>query len=224
MKILLAEDEPALAGALKKILENAGHFADAVGDGQTALDYAEGFDYDLIILDVMLPRVDGLEVVRTLRSRGESAPVLMLTARSAVSDKVAGLNAGADDYMTKPFDVHELLARVNAMTRRVGDVILNELRCADLVLNLDTAELDCGSESVQLSRRELEVARMLLANPRMTFTKEAFIVNIWGIDSEATDNNVEAYISFLRKKLKYLNSRVSIRNIQKVGYRLEIAE
>lgn len=172
----------------------------------------------------MLPRVDGLEVVRTLRSRGESAPVLMLPARSAVPDKVAGLNAGADDYMTKPFDVHELLARVNAMTRRVGDVILNELRCADLVLNLDAAELDCGSESVQLSRRELEVARMLLANPRMTFTKEAFIVNIWGIDSEATDNNVEAYISFLRKKLKYLNSRVSIRNIQKVGYRLEIAE
>lgn len=222
MKILVAEDERALASALKRILENASHFVDSVYDGQSALDYAEGFPYDLVILDVMLPELDGFEVVRRLRTDKCSVPVLMLTARTAVSDKVTGLNAGADDYMTKPFDPSELLARVNAMTRRTGDVIFDELHFADLTLKLDSAELLCGGDSVQLSRREFEVARMFLASPQMTITKESLLINVWGIDSEATDNNVEAYISFLRKKLRHLHSTVSIRNIQRVGYRLEV--
>lgn len=222
MNILIVEDEASLAEALGQILKNAGHFTDVVGDGASALDYAEGFSYDLIVLDVMLPKLDGFGVVRTLRQRGNSVPVLMLTARSAVPDKVAGLNAGADDYMTKPFDPSELLARVNAMTRRKGEVILDVLSFADLTLELNAAVLRCGAASVQLSHKEFEVVRLFLSNPTMTLTKEHLIVSVWGVESEATDNNVEAYISLLRKKLKYLKSRVSIRNIQRLGYRLEV--
>lgn len=222
MNILIVEDEASLAEALGQILKNAGHFTDIVGDGVSALEYADGFSYDLMLLDVMLPKLDGFAVVRTLRERGNSVPVLMLTARSAVPDKVAGLNAGADDYMTKPFDSSELLARVNAMTRRRGEVIFDVLAFADLTLELNAAMLRCGSASVQLSRKEFEVVKLFLTNPTMTITKELLIANVWGIESEVSDNNVEAYISFLRKKLKYLKSCVSIRNIQRVGYRLEV--
>lgn len=222
MNILIVEDERPLAEALSEILKNAGHFTDIVGDGVEALEYISGFSYDLVILDVMLPRLDGFQVVSSMRRQGSAVPVLMLTARGTVPDKVTGLNAGADDYMTKPFDPAELLARVNAMTRRTGAVILNTLTFSDLTLELDTGILKCGENSVQLSRKELEVARLLLTNPTMTLTKETLIVNVWGIESEATDNNVEAYISFLRKKLKYLKSAVTIKNIQKIGYRLEV--
>ena len=222
MNILIVEDERPLAEALSEILKNAGHFTDIVGDGVEALDYAEGFRYDLVILDVMLPRLNGFSVVSAMREHGNATPVLMLTARTTVPDKVQGLNSGADDYMTKPFDPAELLARVNAMTRRTGTVVMNTLSFGDLTLELDSGALRRGEDSVQLSRKELEVARLLLANPSMTVTKETLIVNVWGIESEATDNNVEAYISFLRKKLKYLKSAVTIKNIQRIGYRLEV--
>ena len=222
MKILIVEDEISLASALEHILREDGHFTDMVNDGLSALEYIYGFSYDLILLDVMLPRMDGFEVVRQIRDKKISTPVLILTARTAIPDKVAGLNFGAD--MEKPFDPAELLARVHAMTRRVGDVVMKELCFEDLTLRLETAQLFCQGESVQLSRKEFEVARFLLSNPHMTVTKEVLIVNVWGIDSEATDNNVEAYISFLRKKLKYLKSIVSIRNIQRIGYRLEAGQ
>jgi len=222
MKILIVEDENSLASALEHILQEDGHFTDTVSDGLSALEYIYGFSYDLILLDVMLPKMDGFEVVRQMRAKKISTPVLILTARTAVPDKVTGLNAGADDYMEKPFAPSELLARVHAMTRRVGDVVMNEISFGDLSLLLETAQLCCRGESVQLSRKEFEVARLLLSNPRMTVPKESLIVNVWGIESEATDNNVEAYISFLRKKLKYLDSAVSIRNIPKIGYRLEV--
>ncbi len=224
MNILIVEDERPLAEALSEILKNAGHFTDIVGDGVEALDYVEGFRYDLVILDVMLPRLNGFSVVSAMREHGNATPVLMLTARTTVPDKVQGLNSGADDYMTKPFDPAELLARVNAMTRRTGTVVMNTLSFGDLTLELDSGALRRGEDSVQLSRKELEVARLLLANPSMTVTKETLIVNVWGIESEATDNNVEAYISFLRKKLKYLKSAVTIKNIQRIGYRLEVEE
>ena len=224
MKILIVEDEISLASALEHILREDGHFTDMVNDGLSALEYIYGFSYDLILLDVMLPRMDGFEVVRQIREKKIRTPVLILTARTAIPDKVAGLNFGADDYMEKPFDPAELLARVHAMTRRVGDVVMKELCFEDLTLRLETAQLFCQGESVQLSRKEFEVARFLLSNPHMTVTKEVLIVNVWGIDSEATDNNVEAYISFLRKKLKYLKSTVSIRNIQRIGYRLEAGQ
>lgn len=222
MNILIVEDERPLAEALSEILKNAGHFTDIVGDGVEALDYVEGFRYDLVILDVMLPRLNGFSVVSAMREHGDATPVLMLTARTTVPDKVQGLNSGADDYMTKPFDPAELLARVNAMTRRTGAVVMNTLSFGDLTLETGAGTLRRGEASVQLSRKELEVARLLLANPAMTVTKETLIVNVWGIESEATDNNVEAYISFLRKKLKYLKSTVSIKNIQRIGYRLEV--
>ena len=222
MNILLVEDEVALSNAVKKILEQRGFFVDAVYDGQDAVDYATGMDYNLIILDVMLPKMDGFEVLRTVRAAGVHTPILMLTARSTVPDKVTGLNGGADDYMTKPFDTEELLARVGALTRRTGEVIVNDVRYEDLVLDVQSAVLRCGAESVQLSRKEFEVMKLFLYNPTMTITKESLIVNVWGVESEATDNNVEVYISFLRKKLKYLKSRVGIRNLQKIGYRLEV--
>ena len=222
MNILLVEDEISLSNAVKKILEQQGYIVDAVYDGQSAVDYATGMDYGLIILDVMLPKLDGFEVLRILRREGINAPILMLTARSTVPDKVAGLNSGADDYMTKPFDTDELLARVGALTRRTGEVIVETVSYEDLTLGIKTAVLSCGGESVQLSRKEFEVLRIFMYNPSMTVTKDMLISNVWGIESEATDNNVEVYISFIRKKLKYLKSRVTIRNFQKIGYRLEV--
>lgn len=203
MNILIVEDEAALANALEHILKKNGHITDVVGDGQSALDFVRGFSYDLVLLDVMLPKLDGFTVVRQLRTEGISVPVLMLTARSAVPDRVTGLNAGADDYLTKPFDPEELLARVNAMTRRTGTVVMDELSFGDVTLALNTAQLSRGGSSVQLSPKEFQVARLLLGEPSMTFTKDVIISRAWGWDSEATDNNVEAYISFLRKKLRY---------------------
>ncbi len=221
MKILIVEDEISLANALQQILQNEGNFVDAVYDGENALYYASNFEYNLIILDVMLPKLNGFEVVASLRKKNNSTPVLMLTARTTTGDKVTGLNCGADDYLTKPFDTEELIARVNALTRRTGEVILNTLTYSDLTLDLKSAQLSCNNNSVQLSHKEFEVARIFFSNPKMTITKESLIINVWGIDSEATDNNVEAYVSFLRKKIKFLKSAVSIKNIQKIGYRLE---
>ena len=223
MHILIVEDETALAEAVAHILRKAGHSADRVADGQSALDYIRAGAYDLVLLDIMLPRLDGLSVLRQMRSEGVQTPVLMLTARTTVPDKVAGLNAGADDYLTKPFDPEELLARVSAMTRRKGAMVLNEITFQDLTLDLNTVTLRCGARDVQLSPKEFALARLLLSQPSMTYSKDLLISRAWGLDSEATDNNVEAYISFLRKKLRYLGSRVAIKNLQKIGYRLEVA-
>lgn len=222
MQILIAEDEISLAKALKRILEQKGYYVDLVHDGASALDYAQGMVYQLIILDVMLPELDGFSVVREMRKTGIHTPVLMLTARTATSDKVTGLNFGADDYMTKPFDTEELLARVGALTRRTGEVIVDQMTYEDLTLDLQSAALSCGSETVQLSRKEFEVLKTFLYQPSMTISTDTLIINAWGIESEATDNNVEVYISFIRKKLKYLNSRVGIKKLQKIGYRLEV--
>lgn len=222
MNLLIVEDETGLAGALEHILRKAGNLTDWVADGQSALDYIRGFSYDLVLLDIMLPKLDGISVLRQIRSEGIQTPVLMLTARTTVPDKVLGLNAGADDYLTKPFDPEELLARIGAMTRRKGAMVLNELSYEDLTLDLNTVTLRCGKRDVQLSPKEFEIARLMLTEPKMTFSKDLLITRGWGMDSEATDNNVEAYISFLRKKLRFLGSRVAIRNLQKIGYRLEV--
>ena len=223
MKVLIVEDERALADALEHIVRRAGYAADAVYNGTDALAQAMEGGYDVIVLDVMLPDMDGFQIVSRLRARGNPTPVLMLTARADVSDKVTGLNAGADDYMTKPFDNAELLARLNALCRRTGEVVLNEIHFADVTLDLNAARLSAGSDSVQLSKKEFELARLLLSHPRQTLSMYAIYSHVWGLDAEVTENNVMAYVSFLRKKLKYLNSRVTIRNIPQIGYRLEEA-
>ena len=220
MKILIVEDDLRLARALAHILVESHHEVDIVGDGASGLEWAESGMYDVIILDVMLPKMDGFEVVAELRRENVSTPVLLLTARDAVSDKITGLDSGADDYMTKPFSPAELMAHLRMLTRRQGEVIFEKLDFADLTLNLDSLELSCGSKTIHLSVKEFSIARMLMTNPSQIASKELLIDKVWGMDSSAEGNNVEAYISFLRKKLKFLGSRARIETIRKVGYRL----
>ena len=222
-KILIVEDDVNIAKMLEVTLSIGGYESERCDNGKKAVDLVTSQSYDLVLLDVMLPDMDGFQIVSRLRARGNPTPVLMLTARADVSDKVTGLNAGADDYMTKPFDNAELLARLNALCRRTGEVVLNEIHFADVTLDLNAARLSAGSDSVQLSKKEFELARLLLSHPRQTLSMDAIYSHVWGLDAEVTENNVMAYVSFLRKKLKYLNSRVTIRNIPQIGYRLEEA-
>ncbi len=221
MNILVVEDEKNLADALAHILKDQHWTADAVYDGLEGYRYAKTGMYDAIVLDVMLPGMEGTEVARRLRSEGISTPIVMLTARSSIQDKVTGLDCGADDYMTKPFAPDELLARLRALTRRVGDVVLDELTFGDLTLDLSNMNLTCGSRSVHLSQREGDVMKLLMRSPKAALSKEALLARIWGTQGESSANNVEAYISFLRKKLNYLESHVVISTIRMLGYRLD---
>lgn len=222
MQILIVEDETRLANALAQILIEQKYMADVAYNGSDGLDYALSGIYDAIILDVMLPGMNGYELAQRLRQEKIETPILMLTAKDAISDKVTGLDSGADDYMTKPFAPEELLARVRALTRRHGEVILDEISFEDLSLNLSNADLKCGVKSVHLNFKEFEILKLLMSNARVAVTKETIITKVWGYDSDAEDNNVEAYISFLRKKLHFLKSKVSITAIRKVGYCLEV--
>jgi len=224
MRILIVEDERRLAEALGQIMAEQRYQADVVFDGADGLDYALTGQYDAIVLDVMLPKVDGFEVARRLRCAHVSTPILMLTARDEIPDKIAGLDHGADDYMTKPFDIGELLARVRALTRRQGEVIGEQLAAGDLVLDTPTRSLRCGEKSVRLGFKEFEVLRLLLQNAKLVTPKDDIIAKVWGLDSEAEDNNVEVYISFLRKKLSFLASQVSIGTVRKVGYFLTTSD
>lgn len=221
MRVLIVEDEVRLAEALGEIMKEAGYGVDLVHDGGSGLDYGESGLYDVIVLDVMLPIKNGYDVARELRVKKIATPILMLTAKDETLDKVKGLDCGADDYMTKPFEPIELLARIRALSRRLGDVILEELTFADLVLNISTYELACGNKSIHLSFKEFEVLKLLMSNPKQIIPKEDLITKVWGFESDAEDNNVEAYISFLRKKFQYLGSNASIGTLRKVGYRLE---
>ncbi len=221
MRILIVEDERQLVDVLTAILETKGYHADAAYDGLEALAYAGRYRYDLILLDVILPELDGFAVLRELRRRDDHTPVLMLTARVATRDKVEGLNAGADDYLTKPFETEELLARVNALTRRRGSLVPRVLRYGALTLDLDSGLMGCADRSVQLSRRELDVARQFFLNPETILTKDALLDRVWGSGADTLENSVEAYVSFLRKKLRFLESSVTIRNVQRFGYRME---
>lgn len=224
MRILIVEDEVHLAEALGQIMTEQKYLVDVVHDGADGLDYALTGDYDVILLDVMLPKLDGLEVARRLRAAHISTPILMLTARDEVGDKISGLDCGADDYMTKPFDAGELLARVRALTRRQGEVVGNTITVGDLTLRLDVRCLMCGDNMVRLGFKEFEVMRLLMTNCRAVVPKEDIISKVWGLESEAEDNNVEVYISFLRKKLSFLHSNVTIGTVRKVGYFLEVPE
>ncbi len=221
MNILIVEDEIRLAEALAQIMTEQKYSVDVVHDGEDGLAYAESGLYDVVVLDVMLPKRSGFEVVRALRGKKIATPVLLLTARDEISDKVTGLDCGADDYMTKPFSPEELLARVRALARRQGDVVLEEMTFSDVTLNLSAYTLECGAKSVHLGFKEFEVMRLLMGNPSMIVPKDDLITRVWGTESGAEDNNVEAYISFLRKKLFFLGSKVNIGTVRKVGYRLE---
>ena len=222
MRVLIVEDERRLAEALGQIMAEQRYQTDVVYDGADGLDYALTEQYDVIVLDVMLPKLDGFEVASRLRHAHVSTPILMLTARDEMPDKIAGLDHGADDYMTKPFDIGELLARVRALTRRQGEVIGEQLAAGDLILDLSTRCLRQGDKSVRLGFKEFDVLRQLMVHPRAVVPKENIIARVWGLDSDAEDNNVEVYISFLRKKLTFLESNVSIGTVRKVGYYLEV--
>ena len=224
MKILVVEDEKRLAEALCQILMEEKYMVDTVADGAEGLHYAAGGSYDAVILDVMLPLMNGFEVVKKLRESKISTPVLMLTAKDEIYDKVHGLDCGADDYMTKPFSPDELLARLRALLRRQGEIILDELAYSDLTLSISTNTLHCGAKSVHLGFKEFEILRILMTYPNMITPKEDLISKVWGAESGAEDNNVEAYISFLRKKFFFLRSKVGVQTIRKVGYRLEESE
>ena len=221
MRILIVEDEIRLAETLGQIMEEQHYQADVVNDGADGLDYALSGQYDLVLLDVMLPKLDGYEVARRLRAAHISTPILMLTARDDTGDKITGLDCGADDYMTKPVDSGELLARVRALTRRQGEVLSQSLVVSDLTLSLSTRCLSCAGKSVRLGFKEFDVLRLLMSAPKAVIPKEDIITKVWGIESDAEDNNVEVYISFLRKKLHFLGTRVSIGTVRKVGYHLE---
>ena len=224
MQILIVEDEVRLAEALAQILREQKYIVDAVYDGRDGYDYAASGQYDVIVLDVMLPSMDGFHIVRSLRKQHIQTPVLMLTAKDELRDKVHGLDCGADDYMTKPFAPEELCARIRALSRRQGDVILEEMTFDDLTLNLSTYDLSRDSKSVHLGFKEFEVLRILMSNPHTIVPKDDLINKVWGAASSAEDNNVEAYISFLRKKFYFLGSRVQIGTLRKVGYRLEVSD
>ena len=222
MRVLIVEDERRLAEALGQIMAEQRYQTDVVYDGADGLDYALTEQYDVIVLDVMLPKLDGFEVASRLRHAHVSTHILMLTARDEMPDKIAGLDHGADDYMTKPFAIGELLARVRALTRRQGEVIGEQLTAGDLTLELSTRCLRQGDKSVRLGFKEFDVLRQLMVHPRAVVPKEDIIARVWGLDSDAEDNNVEVYISFLRKKLTFLESNVSIGTVRKVGYYLEV--
>ena len=224
MKILIVEDEKRLAEALSQIMKEQKYQVDVANDGIDGLDYAMIGDYDVIVLDVMLPGKDGFQIVKELRAAKKQTPVIMLTARDDVRDKITGLDRGADDYMTKPFVPEELLARVRALSRRQGEVVVEELSFDDLSLNVSTNDLSCKGKTIHLGYKEFEILKILMSNQKTIVSKDMLISKVWGDDSDAEDNNVEAYISFLRKKFAFLGSRVNVSTIRKVGYRLEVGE
>ena len=221
MRVLLVEDEKRLAATLQALLEMDGYTADVSYDGESGLDNALTAIYDVILLDVMLPKLNGFEVLRRLRAERVATPVLMLTARSEVTDKVQGLDCGADYYLTKPFEPKELLACVRALIRRAPELRdTGVLSCGDLRLEKSAFTLSCGERSVRLSRKEYDMMEMLMLNQKLILTKEKLLLKVWGYESEAEDNNVEVYISFLRRKLEHLHSTVKITTIRMAGYSL----
>lgn len=223
MRVLIVEDEVRLAQTLRDLLEMERYTVDVCHDGESGLDNALSDIYDIVILDVMLPKLDGFTVLRRLRQNNKLMPILMLTARSEVTDRVEGLDCGADYYLTKPFEPKELLACIRALTRRQPELHLsNTLTFGDLQLDLDTVTLSCGEKAVRLSRKEFDMMELLMRNKQGVLTKESLLLKLWGYDSNAEDNHVEVYISFLRKKLDYLRSSVRIKTIRMVGYCLEL--
>ena len=223
MKILVVEDEKLLADSIKEMLERKGFQVECVYDGEAGKEYAELGIYDLLILDVMMPKMDGFEVARQVRMHRCNTPILMLTARSDVQDRIAGLNAGADYYLTKPFDSGELLASINALLRRQAGQV-NEMVFGKTSLDLGTGILMCDGKTVRLSAKEFDVMRLLLQSGKRNLSKSAILSHIWGLESNAVENHVEVYVALLRKKLSSISSDVKIVSIRGLGYHLEVKE
>ena len=221
MKILVIEDEKLLAQSIRAVLEQKGFTVETVYDGETGAEYALLGIYDLLILDVMMPGMDGFEVARAVRASRCATPILMLTARSGIEDRIQGLNAGADYYLTKPFDTRELLACVNALLRRQGGQV-DELAFGNTSLDLSSSQLICGEKSVRLSAREFDVMRLLLQSGERILSKEIILARVWGYESNAVENHVEVYVGFLRKKLRSISSDIRIEAIRRLGYHLEV--
>lgn len=224
MRILLAEDERSLSRAVVALLERSNYSVDAVFDGVEALEYLASGNYDALILDIMMPRLDGLSVLKRLREQGNPIPVLMLTAKSEIDDKVEGLDAGANDYLTKPFSTRELLARLRAITRSQMNQVSSKLRFGNVTLDQTSFELTGPDGSYRLANKEYQMMELLMGNPGQTIPAERFLEKIWGYDTEAEMNVVWVYISYLRKKLSALKANVEIRASRNVGYRLEVTK
>ena len=221
MKILFAEDDRDLSRAVKTLLERSGFTVDAVDNGADALDYATDAGYDCIVLDWMMPKGDGVSVLKTLRERGIHTPCMLLTARDTVEDRVTGLDAGADDYLPKPFATSELMARVRALLRRKGDYIPDVLRYGDLELDKGAMELRCGEKTVRLSNKAFQLMEMFMEHPRVLLSVTQIMERVWGWDSEAEINVVWVNISYLRKKLAEIGAHVEIHAARGAGYSLE---
>lgn len=222
MKLLIVEDETQLADALTEILKRNKYIVDTAYNGIDGCDFALTGVYDCIILDIMLPGMNGIEILRSLRAENISTPVLLLTARSEVEDKINGLDCGADDYLTKPFVTGELLARIRALTRRKGELFdENKLNYNGLELNKSSCSMFYGGNDVKLSLKEYQIMELLIANPRQILPKERIIEKIWGYESDVEYNNIEVYISFLRKKLKVIGTSAQIKTSRGIGYSLE---
>ena len=224
MRLLLAEDEKEMSNAITAVLKHEHYSVDAVYDGQDAFDYLDTGLYDGAILDIMMPKKDGITVLKEIRKKGNDIPVILLTAKSELDDKVEGLDAGADDYLTKPFAMKELLARVRAITRRQGEVTDNILEFAGLKLDRATFEISSETDSLRLANKEFQMMEMLLTNPGQIISTEQFMDKIWGYDSETELNVVWVYVSYLRKKLAKIGAKVNIKAARGVGYLVEAKE
>lgn len=222
MRILIVEDEIQLSEALGAILEKNNYIVDRVFDGEDGLDYILSDIYEVVILDIMLPKMDGLTVLKKARKEGIDTPIILLTAKGEVSDKVIGLDCGADDYLSKPFYTEELLARIRALSRRKGEVISdNSLVFKDISLNISNLELSCGKNNIKLTAKESGLLELLITRHGIITNKDDIITKLWGYESEAEHNNVEVYVSFIRRKLSHLKSKVIIKAIRNMGYILE---
>lgn len=222
MRILLVEDEQNLADALCALIKKNNFTVDHVSDGESGLDYALSGVYDLILLDVMLPKMSGIKVLKRLREVDKSTAVIMLTARGEIEDKISGLNGGADDYLPKPFNTDELMARIHAVLRRKNKEIVarTEISFDDIVLDMQSLNLSSSTGQVQLTLKEAQLLEYMIQNESLVLSKDKIIEKVWGYDSDAEDNNVEVYISFLRKKLQHLKARASILTIRGLGYKI----
>ena len=222
MRILIVEDEKDLAMVLSELLSMEGYYTDTAFDGEEGLDNALSGIYDMIILDVMLPKMDGFQVLSEIRNNNLSVPVLMLTARSQIEDKVTGLDNGADDYLTKPFDTKELLARIRALSRRREKAFVDDSdRFADITLDKTTLEIQKDGQKIKLTKKEYDILEILISNYGNVVTKETFVTKIWGYDTDVEYNSIEVYISFLRKKLSAVDSAIHISTVRSMGYTIK---